>query len=94
MKGITLQTDTNGLAVITIDRANLDPAVSPLVTGLLHLLAQQSDGPDYEFAATFEEERAEFLYASALNLNRAYGDDEPEYTDADIKEHNPNYRPQ
>ncbi len=41
MKGITLQTESNGLSVITIDPTNLDPRYSPLVTGLLSLL--QSD---------------------------------------------------
>jgi hypothetical protein len=37
--------------------------------------------PAYEMAATFEEERREFLEAAAINLNRAYGDDEPDYSD-------------
>jgi hypothetical protein len=40
-----------------------------------------------------DPEREEFLHTSGLLANRAYGDDEPEYTDADIKEHNPNYQP-
>jgi hypothetical protein len=40
-----------------------------------------------------DDDRREFLYASGLLANRAYGDDEPNYTDAHLIEHNPNYRP-
>jgi len=40
---------------------------------------------------TFEEERADWLRLSARGLAAAYGDDEPEYTDADIKTFTPDY---
>ncbi len=83
MKGITLHTDPNGLDIVTIDRANLDPKYSPLVTGLLNVLQNDTD----------DGERQEFLYASGLLGGRAYSDDEPEYTDANLIERNPNYRP-
>ena len=39
----------------------------------------------------FEEERADFYRQSNQNLNRAYGDDEPEYTEEDFLEINPNF---
>ncbi len=38
-----------------------------------------------------EDERREWLSTSASNLNRAYGDSEPEYTDSMVKERNPEY---
>lgn len=40
-----------------------------------------------------DDERREFLYTSGVLGNRAYSDDEPEYTDAHLIERNPNYRP-
>lgn len=39
----------------------------------------------------FEEERADFYRQSNQNLNRAYGDDEPTYTEEDFIEINPNF---
>jgi hypothetical protein len=39
------------------------------------------------------EEDADFRRLTHLSLNRAYGENEPEYTDADIKEFNPNFKP-
>ncbi len=84
MKGIHVINDPNGNpAVLTIDLHHLDPDVSPLVLGLLDRLAQQSE----------EQERREFLDASGLLANRAFGDDEPEYTVADLKWINPNFSP-
>ena len=41
----------------------------------------------------FEEERLEFYQLSEQSLNRAYGDDEPEYSEEDFLEVNPNYNP-
>ena len=39
-----------------------------------------------------DTEREEWYRLGAQGLARAYGDDEPEYTAADIKEWNPDYR--
>ncbi len=39
-----------------------------------------------------DEERAEWARLGRQNLAAAYGDDEPEYTAADIKKQNPLYR--
>jgi hypothetical protein len=39
----------------------------------------------------FEEERADFYRQSNQNLNRAFGDDEPTYTEEDFLEINPNF---
>ena len=39
----------------------------------------------------FEEERNEFFNMAGQNLNRAFGDDEPAYTEEDFLETNPNF---
>ena len=39
-----------------------------------------------------DEERADWARLGRKNLAAAYGDDEPEYTAADIKRWNPEYR--
>jgi hypothetical protein len=39
----------------------------------------------------FEDERKEFYRQSNQNLNRAFGDDEPTYTEEDFLEINPNF---
>ncbi len=84
MNGIHVINDTNGKpAVLTIDLNNLDPTVSPLVSGLLARVGQDAN----------DTERQEFLYISGLLGGRAYSNDEPEYTDANLIERNPNYRP-
>ncbi len=85
MTGITIINTPNvpyrGLT-LTIDLDHLDPTVSPLVNTLLALIKQQTGQPaDYEFAATIEEERAEWQSMAYAALNRAYGDDEPDYSD-------------
>jgi hypothetical protein len=38
-----------------------------------------------------EEERTDFCRQSNQNLNRAFGDDEPTYTEEDFLEINPNF---
>jgi len=43
--------------------------------------------------STQDDDREVFLQASAALLGQAYGPDEPEYTEADIKEFNPDFRP-
>ena len=84
MQGIHVINDPSGQpAVLTIDLHNLDPEVSPFVSSMLGLLEQQKE----------HTERQEFLYVSSLLANRAYGDDEPEYTEDHLIERNPNYRP-
>ena len=84
MNGIHVINDPNGKpAVLTIDLHNLDPDVSPLVEGLLTRV-----GIDTE-----TQERREFLHTSGILANRAYSDEEPDYTDAHLIERNPNYRP-
>ena len=37
------------------------------------------------------EDRQEWFQFAALAFNEGYGDDEYEYTEADLKERNPNY---
>ena len=76
-------TDPDGQTIITIDPATLDPKFSPLVTGLLTILQNDAE----------QLERREFLTASGLLANRAYGEDEYEYTDENLIERNPNYQP-
>ena len=72
MQGIHIINDSDGKpAVLTIDLHNLDPDVSPLVSGLLDLLQQQAEN----------SERADFRAAAHTALNRAYGDNEPDYSD-------------
>ena len=44
-----------------------------------------------ETSTDFEQERNEFFSMAGQNLNRAYGDDEPEYTEEDFLEINPNF---
>ncbi len=39
-----------------------------------------------------DEERADWARLGRYNLAAAYGDDEPEYTESDIKKWNPLYR--
>ena len=39
----------------------------------------------------FEEEREDFYQQSNQNLNRAFGDDEPIYTEEDFLEINPKF---
>jgi hypothetical protein len=38
------------------------------------------------------DERAEWFHFAGRAFNSAYGDDEPDYTEADLKEINPEYR--
>ncbi len=72
MQGIHVINDPNGEpAVLTIDLHNLDLDVSPLITGLLDRLNNQTE----------QQERADWRSAAHASLNRAYGDDEPDYSD-------------
>ena len=44
-----------------------------------------------ETSTDFEQERNDFFSMAGQNLNRAYGDNEPEYTEEDFLEINPNF---
>ena len=97
MQGVSVITDSDGQpAVLTIDLNRLDPTDSPLVAALLDRLKTDDDNAPvipYETAENFEQERREFLEASMISLNRAYGDDEPEYTIDDCIWINPDFKP-
>ena len=89
MQGIPVIDNSQGEPkTIIIDVEQHDNQLDPFVRGLLGLLQQQAEDRTGEPA-----ERREFLYASGALANRAYNDDEPEYTDANLIERNPNYRP-
>lgn len=84
MQGISVIDNPQGEPkTLIIDVEQHDNQLDPFVRGLLDLLQQQAEDTD----------RREFLYASGALANRAYDDDEPEYTVADLKWINPNYRP-
>lgn len=85
MQGVSLITDPQGQPkILTIDVQLHDRQLDPLVSSLLALLAQQQE----------VTERAEWLAFSSAQLERAYGDDEPDYDETDLIERNPNYQPQ
>lgn len=72
MQGIALITTPQGKPkTLTIDLEQHDKQLDPFVNGLLDLLAQQAE----------QQERRDFMDAAAMSLNRAYGDDEPDYSD-------------
>ncbi|MCY7359840.1 MAG: hypothetical protein LH609_20795 [Rudanella sp.] len=72
MQGVSLMTDPNGKpSFLTIDLHHLNPAISPLVEEVLDLIRRADE----------ETERADFRAAAHAALNRAYGDDEPDYDD-------------
>ncbi len=84
MQGIHVINDPNGNpAVLTIDLHNLDHDLRPLVEQLFEPIQNYTE----------EQERADWRSATHAAMNRAYGDDEPEYTEAHLIERNPNYRP-
>ncbi len=84
MQGLSILTDPQGNPkTATIDLLQHDSQLNPLVAGLLDLLNQQKG----------DRERREFLEASMINLNRAYGEDEVEYTEADCIWINPDFKP-
>ena len=49
--------------------------------------------PDDNKETDYDKERDEWLRFSLINFNRAYGEDEPDYENAIIKEPNPDYNP-
>jgi len=91
MQGISIMNDPAGNpSILTVDLKHHAPDVDGVLSELLSILdrAQQQEEAERPSA-----ERRDWLRLSAQGIERAYGDDEPEYTDADLKEHNPDYRP-
>ncbi len=67
-------TDPNGNpSFLAVDLNHLDPALSPLVEGLLELVRRT----DEETA----QERADWQTLAHASLSRVYGIDEPDYSD-------------
>ncbi|GAB3639721.1 hypothetical protein [Spirosoma arcticum] len=84
MQGVSLITDQQGNPrILTIDVQQHDSQLNPLIAGLLDLIRQQDE----------DTERADFYAQSIQGLARAYGDDEPDYSDAELTWTNPNYKP-
>ncbi len=85
MQGISVIDNSQGEPkTLIIGVEQHDNQLEPFVRGLQQQAEDRTGGP---------AERREFLYASGALANRAYNDDEPEYTDANLIERNPNYRP-
>ena len=77
MQGISVLTNPQGKPkTLTIDVEQHDDELTPFVKGLLDLLEQQEE----------KQERADFRAAAHAALNRAYGDDEPDYSDVPARE--------
>ena len=84
MQGISVLTNQQGKPkTLTIDVEQHDNQLEPFVQGILDLLQHQAE----------EQERREFFDTSGLLANRAYSDDEPDYTVNDLKWVNPTYSP-
>ncbi len=76
MPSVTLRAHFNGTQVVLDEPFSLEPNVKLLVT----ILPTEAD-----------IERDDWLRLSAQSLESAYGDNEPEYSLADLKEANPEY---
>lgn len=76
MPSITLRAHFNGTQVVLDEPFSLEPNVKLLVTVLPSEADVESD---------------DWLRLSAQGLDTAYGNDEPEYSLADLKEANPEY---
>ncbi|MDQ6786901.1 MAG: hypothetical protein M3033_08850 [Acidobacteriota bacterium] len=76
MPTITLRAHFNGTQVVLDEPFSFEPDVKLLVT----VLPNESDA-----------ERDDWLRLSAKGLASAYGDDEPEYSTANLTEANPEY---
>jgi hypothetical protein len=76
MPSVTLRAHFNGTQVVLDEPFSLEPDVKLLVT----ILPSEVD-----------DERDNWLRLSANSLETAYGNDEPEYSLADLKEANPEY---
>jgi hypothetical protein len=64
--------------------------INATVTDATHLVLAEPltipSGANIQIIIEEDAERDDFLKLSSANLERAYGDDEPEYTTADIME--------
>lgn len=78
MQSVTLRAHFNGTQVVLDEPFSFEPDTKLLVTIV----------PDAD-----DVERDEWMRFAALNLNAAYGDEEPEYTMDDLIEVNPDYEP-
>ena len=76
MATLTIRAHFNGTNVVFDEAADLEPNTKLLVTVV---------------DAETESERTEWANFSANGLNEGYGDDEPEYTIANLIEENPAY---
>jgi hypothetical protein len=76
MPSVTLRAHFNGTQVVLDEPFSLEPNVKLLVT----VLPIETD-----------VERDDWLRFSVKGLETAYGDDEPEYSAANLKEANPEY---
>ena len=76
MPSITLRAHFNGTQVVLDEPFSLEPNVKLLVT----ILPSETD-----------VERDDWLRLSAEGLAAAYGEDEPDYSSAHLKEANPEY---
>lgn len=76
MPSVTLRAHFNGTQVVLDEPFSLEPNVKLLVT----VLPTEAD-----------VERDDWLRFSARGLEAAYGNDEPEYSSAHLKEANPEY---
>jgi arsenate reductase-like glutaredoxin family protein len=87
-----MQTMTVTQAVLTLIQTLPPPERKTIYVWLTEHRAEFEDISNYK-KQTFEEEQLEFYKLSSQSLSRAYGDDEPEYSEEDFLEVNPNYNP-
>ncbi len=78
MNAVVLPAHFDGQKIVLDEPYPLEPDTPLTVT----ILSPQDD----------DDERADWARLGRHNLAAAYGDDEPEYTFADIKEWNPLYK--
>lgn len=84
MNPITLRAHFDGEKIVLDDPIKLEADTQLIVTVLP---TSKNNGELIEI----DEERADWIKLSLMNLENAYGDDEPEYSMDMIKEPNPDY---
>ncbi|AQG78012.1 hypothetical protein [Spirosoma montaniterrae] len=83
MQGLSVINDPQGNPkILTLDLQQHDQQLNPLVDTLLNLIRGQQEEA---------EERAEWRLFSHAALNRAYGEDEPDYDDVPALELSKNH---
>ena len=86
MQGIAILNDPTGQpAILTVDLKNHDPRFNEALRSLMHEMERIRQEEN--------EERQQWLNFSAARLNDAYGENEPEYSEADLVATNPGFRP-